>query len=228
MRWIFLLLLWFLPATAQAQIITGPATALDGATLDFGGMHVRLLGIDAPESTQTCKRDEAAWACGQEAKAALARMIADRPVECEQQGRDAEGRIVALCKVGGNDLSDALARAGMAVALPEVTDAYAEAQARAKTHRLGLWGSTFQFPAEFRAADPAFRKRAEQRRRVQRAAAIDTSAVTRRAVPGGLYFRGCNEARAAGAAPLYRGQPGYRAEMDGDHDGIACEPPRGR
>jgi hypothetical protein len=29
--------------------------------------------------------------------------------------------------------------------------------------------------------------------------------------------------QAAGAAPLYRGQPGYREGMDGDGDGIACE-----
>ena len=39
----------------------------------------------------------------------------------------------------------------------------------------------------------------------------------------GVYYSGCREARAAGAAPIYRGQPGYRPEMDGDGDGIACE-----
>ena len=38
-----------------------------------------------------------------------------------------------------------------------------------------------------------------------------------------VYFRGCNDARAAGAAPIHRGSPGYREEMDGDGDGIACE-----
>lgn len=43
-----------------------------------------------------------------------------------------------------------------------------------------------------------------------------------------VYFSGCNEVRAAGLAPLFRGQPGYRPEMDGDDDGIACEPRRGR
>jgi hypothetical protein len=37
-------------------------------------------------------------------------------------------------------------------------------------------------------------------------------------------YRNCREARAAGAAPIYRGQPGYGAHMDGDNDGIACEP----
>ena len=41
-----------------------------------------------------------------------------------------------------------------------------------------------------------------------------------------VYYRGCNDARAAGAAPIYAGQPGYRREMDGDNDGIACEPYR--
>ena len=41
-----------------------------------------------------------------------------------------------------------------------------------------------------------------------------------------VYYSGCNAVRAAGAAPLYRGQPGYREEMDGDDDGIACEPHR--
>ncbi|WP_080604466.1 excalibur calcium-binding domain-containing protein [Sphingobium yanoikuyae] len=41
-------------------------------------------------------------------------------------------------------------------------------------------------------------------------------------------YRNCREARAAGAAPLHRGQPGYGAHMDGDGDGIACEPYRGR
>ncbi len=42
------------------------------------------------------------------------------------------------------------------------------------------------------------------------------------------YYRNCNEARAVGAAPIYRGRPGYRSEMDGDDDGIACEPYRGQ
>jgi len=44
---------------------------------------------------------------------------------------------------------------------------------------------------------------------------------------GDVYFAKCADAWAAGAAPLYRGQPGYRSGLDGDKDGIACEsPPR--
>jgi hypothetical protein len=48
-----------------------------------------------------------------------------------------------------------------------------------------------------------------------------------RAVEQIVYYAGCNEVRAAGKAPLYAGQPGYREEMDGDGDGVACEPYRG-
>ncbi|MDN5700926.1 MAG: DUF1524 domain-containing protein [Kocuria sp.] len=44
--------------------------------------------------------------------------------------------------------------------------------------------------------------------------------------PAALYFSKCAEARAAGLAPLYAGQPGYRAGLDGDGDGVACEPRR--
>jgi hypothetical protein len=48
------------------------------------------------------------------------------------------------------------------------------------------------------------------------------------AAPGSaVQYSGCNEVRAAGKAPLLAGQPGYRTEMDGDGDGIACEPHRG-
>jgi len=41
-------------------------------------------------------------------------------------------------------------------------------------------------------------------------------------------FRNCTEARAAGAAPVMRGDPRYGAHLDSDGDGIGCEPYRGR
>lgn len=36
-------------------------------------------------------------------------------------------------------------------------------------------------------------------------------------------YSSCAEARAAGAAPLYRGTPGYNSSLDRDGDGVACE-----
>jgi hypothetical protein len=40
---------------------------------------------------------------------------------------------------------------------------------------------------------------------------------------GGVVFANCAAARAAGAAPIRRGEPGYRDRLDGDGDGVACE-----
>ena len=48
------------------------------------------------------------------------------------------------------------------------------------------------------------------------------------AVTSEVYYRYCKDARAAGAAPLYRGDPGYRSALDADNDGVACEPYYGR
>ena len=36
-------------------------------------------------------------------------------------------------------------------------------------------------------------------------------------------FKNCTEARAAGAAPVYAGTPGYGPHLDRDGDGVACE-----
>ncbi|WP_346995778.1 excalibur calcium-binding domain-containing protein [Dietzia sp. SLG310A2-38A2] len=37
------------------------------------------------------------------------------------------------------------------------------------------------------------------------------------------YYANCDAARAAGAAPLMRGDPGYAPKLDRDNDGVACE-----
>lgn len=41
-------------------------------------------------------------------------------------------------------------------------------------------------------------------------------------------FANCAQARAAGAAPVKIGEPGYGAHLDRDGDGIGCESSRGR
>lgn len=51
--------------------------------------------------------------------------------------------------------------------------------------------------------------------------AISTATSTTSAPP--VAFTSCAAARAAGAAPLHRGDPGYSTDLDGDGDGTACE-----
>ena len=48
-------------------------------------------------------------------------------------------------------------------------------------------------------------------------------APARAAPANGRAFRNCAEARAAGAAPVRRGDPGYGPHLDRDNDGIGCE-----
>ncbi|MFF0284546.1 excalibur calcium-binding domain-containing protein [Rhodococcus aetherivorans] len=38
-----------------------------------------------------------------------------------------------------------------------------------------------------------------------------------------VYYKNCDAARAAGAAPIYAGKPGYASKLDRDNDGVACE-----
>lgn len=40
---------------------------------------------------------------------------------------------------------------------------------------------------------------------------------------GSVYYANCSAARAAGAAPVYRGDPGYGSHLDRDGDGVGCE-----
>lgn len=55
-----------------------------------------------------------------------------------------------------------------------------------------------------------------------------TQPLPSRARPSRSAYPNCAAARAAGAAPLYRGDAGYGPHLDRDNDGVACEPYRGR
>ena len=45
----------------------------------------------------------------------------------------------------------------------------------------------------------------------------------RQSSAGSAYYPNCASARAVGAAPIRVGEPGYRAGLDRDRDGVACE-----
>lgn len=38
-----------------------------------------------------------------------------------------------------------------------------------------------------------------------------------------VYYKNCTAVRAAGADPIYRGEPGYAKHLDRDGDGVGCE-----
>ena len=96
------LLLAALPLQAQ---ISGVPSVTDGDTLRLGAERIRLHGIDAPESAQSCRARGKIWACGEAASRALRERIGRRPVACAEHDRDRYGRIVAVCRVAGADVN---------------------------------------------------------------------------------------------------------------------------
>ena len=130
--------------------IAGRARVVDGDTLDLGGRRIRLFGIDAPESAQTCERDGAAYACGQAAKRFLEEMIGGQPVACRARDKDRYGRTVATCTVGTADINAAMVRAGWAVAYRQYSTSYVPLEEEARRSRAGIWAGTFEPPSAWR------------------------------------------------------------------------------
>ena len=108
------LLLFAFPAFAQD--ITGPARVIDGDTLDVAGQRIRLHGIDAPESRQTCQIKGVPWACGVAAWGELVQLVAGRDVTCETRDIDRYGRAGAVCAADGDDINAAMVAQGWALA----------------------------------------------------------------------------------------------------------------
>ncbi|MCU1568327.1 MAG: Excalibur calcium-binding domain protein [Pseudarthrobacter sp.] len=87
-----------------------------------------------------------------------------------------------------------------------------------------------QAAAEKAAADAAATQQAAQQAAAQQAAQQAAKPAPAPAAPApaapapaAAYYGSCADARNAGAAPLYAGQAGYRAALDRDKDGVACE-----
>ena len=217
---------------ALSQIYLGKAIAIDGDTIDLGGQRIRLFAIDAVEASQSCERDGETWACGRDAAAALNAIVEGRNLQCERRDVDRYGRIVAVCSRDGRDIGRAMVQMGLAVALPEFSSDYVGDEEIARTRQTGIWAGKFEKPEDFREADPrtAELERSMLAEQLERQKTDNAEASHAYSYPAkaSIYYRNCKEARAAGVTPLYRGQPGYGEHMDGDGDGIACEPYRGR
>jgi micrococcal nuclease len=177
---------------------------IDGDTIDVRAAdgtveRVRIIGIDTPERGQ----------CGYgEAAIALADVIVGVPLVLTAGARDDRDRYQRLLRY-----VDALAPDG------------ARTDAGLVLLELGLARARYDSRDGY-GAHPREARYVAADRAAPDLTCGPAGGTVPGAGPGSLpdgAFRDCAEARAAGAAPVRRGEPGYGAHLDGDGDGIGCE-----
>lgn len=182
-----------------ADTITGTASVVDGDTLDIHGERIRLHGLDAPESSQLCRRDGKPWRCGHSAANQLSEMIGRRTITCNVHDTDRYGRAVAVCSVSGEDINAWIVRQGLAVAYRRYSKDYVQEEQAAKAANAGIWDSEFQMPWDWRAA--------------------------RRSASAKIGDKDCSDFSTQRQAQVFfeAAGPSDPHRLDGDGDGRVCE-----
>lgn len=140
------------PRHPEWRALAPDVRVLDGDTLRLGDRTLRLYGLDAPERGQQCA-DAAGrtYDCGAAAAAALARLVAERAVECRLHGRDRFGRALGICHADGVELNASVVSAGWALADAARQPTLVPLEAAARASHRGLWAGGFEPPAHWRS-----------------------------------------------------------------------------
>ncbi|MGK4593373.1 thermonuclease family protein [Amycolatopsis sp. w19] len=205
------------------------AEIVDAGTVKVTGPNgekiVRILGLTTPPNTNGCFAEEAlTWAkntlTGQEV---FIRSVSD----------EAGVPLASVSMVNGGDYATTALKAGYAKFASRAVEktigtALQAAEDAARTAGNGLWGPpcfgkidtppTSVAPPQQPAAPPITRAEPTTKKSTPPPAAAEPDP------PKAVSYANCDAVRAAGAAPLYAGQPGYNRKLDRDGDGVACEP----
>jgi endonuclease YncB( thermonuclease family) len=140
--------------------IKGFPRIIDGDTIVIDEVRIRLEGIDAPETTQTCngatmpefrpglgrpsmlgkpEPDRGTWACGIAATRHLIHLIGKAEVRCDDLGPDKYNRTLGRCFVGSTNLNARMVQDGFAWAFVKYSTSYVDLEAAARLARLGIW-----------------------------------------------------------------------------------------
>lgn len=221
------------PARIKAKIIE----AIDGDTIkvELNGKEqaVRFLLVDTPE-TKHPKYGEQPF--GKEASNFTKPLVEGQAVELEQDvnnGPDKYGRLLYYVYVEGKSVQEQLLEKGLArvanVYVPNVkyVDKYREIQSKAQKAGVGIW-SVENYAKEDGYHPEAVKKNGPGReidtnKQVRPQQQKTTQQTKPEVQKQNISYKSCAEAKAAGAAPLHRGQPGYSEKLDRDKDGVACE-----
>jgi endonuclease YncB( thermonuclease family) len=196
--------------TVVPSAVALTASVVDGDTIAMSdGSRVRLIGIDTPERGQ-CGSDEAS--------ALMASLITGKNITLVLGARDdvdSYGRLLRYVEVSGVDVDLTMIESGRAIARYDGRDGYGEHPRQAAyvaadeaAPSINECPTVQPVPVATPAPAPV-------------PAAVPASAPV--PAPTGVYYKNCTEVRAAGAAPIHPGDPGWQSKFDGDGDGVGCE-----
>lgn len=131
--------------------VAGQGRAADGDSFRLGDDRIRLLGLDAPELSQSCTDARGSdWPCGRVARDRMAALLAAGPADCRPEDVDQYERLLATCIVAGRDLGGTMVGEGLAVSAGR----YWKEEAAAREQRLGIWAGDFDAPRDWRDDHP--------------------------------------------------------------------------
>ena len=150
-KFLFTFFLILFSSTSFAEkIIEGKAKIIDGDTIHIDKNKIRLHGIDAPETNQTCNKNNVVWNCGIESTLVLKKLISKKDIRCEIINIDRYKRYVAECLVNNININKYMVQSGWAIAYRYYSIKFVEDEEIAKKQKLGIWKGTFIEPYLFR------------------------------------------------------------------------------
>jgi len=150
---ICLLIVLSIVETRASPLIHGTAKVIDGDTIKVNRQRIRLHGIDAPESLQSCESAGRLYNCGQAATKALSDKISHQPLSCDQLDVDRYKRIVAVCFLGEIDINQWIVSQGWAIAYRKYSKDYVDTEQAARLAKVGMWAGQFVEPWKWRRGE---------------------------------------------------------------------------
>jgi chemotaxis protein histidine kinase CheA len=193
----------------------------------FANDPLNLFAVDGPSNQQKSDGDAATWLPANKSFRCLyvAHQVAVKAkyrLSVAPAERDAIARVLAACPtqtVPTESSIDVRSVVPTSTASPSAEQARAEADRKAKAEAAAATAAQEKAAADAAAAQAAADAAAQQ-------AATDAAAQQEApAAPaaGTAFYANCDAVRAAGAAPIRVGDPGYSRKLDRDGDGVGCE-----
>jgi endonuclease YncB( thermonuclease family) len=164
-------------AKAKTSEYGGVAKIIDGDTVQISGVKLHLRGIDAPQIDQLCLDQAGArWKCGIAARQYLKARAGSRWWKCKAVRKDRYGRLLADCRVDGDDIAREMVQNGWALASTTGSASYVSTEAEGGGSGAGGWWVAFVSPRDWRKRNGHAKILGNATARAQSSAQLLTSA----------------------------------------------------